>query len=369
MKSMNRLVGVIALVTIVGFSIVACGGGKSAFAGTWFLVEGSGSNMPSKCELLRDGAGFALNQAITWKTENNRFYLIHPDIAMAFDYKISGSKLDLTNDRGQKFTYVKELGGASEIVGTWFLMERSGNNLPLKWELLRDGTGLAGNSEIIWKTENNRLYIPSFAIAIDYKISGSKLELNNDESKKIVYVKELGGASEIVGTWFLFLVEGNFNSLPLKFELLRDGTVAGNRERIWKTENNRLYIPSFAMAVDYKISGSKLELNNDEGKKIVYVKELGGNSAIIGSWTDVERNGWVFNSNGELSYENGSKLAIRNYQFIVDGNKLVIHIENRLQTYDISISADERTVALTGGNNFGTWRVAGPGWSVNTLKK
>ena len=287
MKSTIKLFGIIVLISIVGFSIVACGGGNSVLAGTWFLIEGSGSNIPSKCELLRDGTGFALNQAITWKTENNRLYIIHPNLAMAFDYKLSGSMLNLSNDRGQKFVYVKELGGKSAIVGTWFLLEEEGNGyIPLEFELLKDGTGLAWDEKIIWKTENNRLYIPDLDIASDYKLSGAKL---------------------------------NFS--------------------------------------------------NDRGQKFVYVKELGGKSAIIGTWTDIEDDEWVFNSNGELSYENGSKNDIRNYQFIVDGNKLAIHIENRLQTYDIYVSADEKTVTMTGGKNLGRWRVAGPGWSENNLKK
>ena len=123
------------------------------------------------------------------------------------------------------------------------------------------------------------------------------------------------------------------------------------------------------MAVEYKISGAKLDLTDDEGKKYVYVKELGGKSAIIGTWTDIENNGWFFNSNGELSYENGSKNDIRKYRFIVDGNKLVLHIEDKLQTYDLSVSADGKTVYLTGANRLNNWRVAGPGWSENSLKK
>ena len=204
MKNLVKLVGIIALVAIVGVSMAACDGGKSALAGTWFLIEGSGSNIPLKCELLRDGTGFALNQALTWKTEKNRLYIIYPNLAMAFDYKISGSKLNLSSD---------------------------------------------------------------------------------------------------------------------------------------------------------------------EGKKFVYVNKLGGESAIVGTWTDIEDDGWVFNSNGELSYENGSKNDIRKYQYIVDDNKLTIHIEGTLQTYDISVSDDGTTAALTGGKDFSNWRVAGPGWSENNLKK
>jgi hypothetical protein len=284
MKNLVKLVGIIVLVMVIGFSMTACGGGKTALSGTWFLIEGRGSNIPAKCELLKDGTGFALDQAITWKTENNRLYIIHPSLAMAFDYKISGEKLNLSNDEGKNFVYVKKLGGESAIVGTWFLIEGSSRNIPLTCELLKDGTGFVLGQAIIWKTENNRLYIPGLAMTFDYKMSGSKLNLSVDN------------------------------------------------------------------------------------EQFVYVKQLGGKSTIAGTWTDIEDRKWDFNPDGKLTYENRQD-DIREYPYIVDGNKLAIHIENRLQTYDISVSADGKTASLTGGEDFSNWRVAGPGWSENELKK
>jgi hypothetical protein len=109
MRTFFKFLGIIIFATVIGFSMIVCGDGKSALSGTWFLIEGDDSDLPLKCELLRDGTGFALDQAITWKTENNRLYIIHPFLAMAFDYKISRERLNLSNDKGQKFVYVKEL--------------------------------------------------------------------------------------------------------------------------------------------------------------------------------------------------------------------------------------------------------------------
>ena len=264
--------------------MAACGGGKSALAGTWYLIEGRGENIPLKCELLRDGTGFALDQAVTWKTENNRLYIIHPYLAMAFNYKLSGSLLNLSNDKDQKFVYTKELGGTSAIVGTWFALEGVGQR---DFELLKDGTGTG----ITW--------------------------------------------------------DGKF---------------------IWKTENNRLYNPAFGLSVNYKISGAKLTLSNDNGREFVYMKNLGGNSAIVGTWTDIENIKWTFGADGKLTYENRQD-DIREYNYVTDGKKLAIHLREGVQSYDISISADGKTSELTGGEDLSGWRVAGPGWSENSLKK
>jgi hypothetical protein len=114
---------------ILGFFFTSCGGGKSGLVGRWYKIEGSGSSIPREIELLKDGTGFALQQAITWKTENKRFYVTHPGLAMTFDYELSGSKLELSNDDGQKFVYVKNLGGEPALVGTWELYTRDGESV------------------------------------------------------------------------------------------------------------------------------------------------------------------------------------------------------------------------------------------------
>jgi len=92
---------------------------------------------------------------------------------------------------------------------------------------------------------------------------------------------------------------------------------------------------------------------------------------IIGTWTDIENSRWVFSANGELAYENGKDSRdIKNYKYVVDDAKLSIRGYNvDLQTYDISISNGGKSLSLTGGENFRTWSVAGPGWSKNQLTK
>jgi hypothetical protein len=179
-----------------------------------------------------------------------------------------------------------------------------------------------------------------------------------------------GGKSALAGTWFL--IEGGDRLVPLKCELLRDGTgFALDQAITWKTEKNRVYIthPYLAMAFDYKLSGSKLTLSDDTGKTHVYTNKLGGNAAIAGTWTDIEDNEWVFGPNGMLSYENGGKNDIRTYQYFADERKLVIQFEGALQTYTIFITDAGKTATLTEGSNFYSWNTAGPGWSVNHLRK
>jgi hypothetical protein len=165
MKKAGKFSVLLMYLMAMGLILISCGGGKSAFAGKWYLVEGGGS-LPSDVELLKDGTGFALEQAITWKIENNRFYLTHPSLAMAFDYKISGSRLDLTDNDGKQIVYMK-LGGASAIVGTWDLISVNGNygdgdrgddddHIQV---LNKDGTGVFLRQKMKWAADNNSLYL------------------------------------------------------------------------------------------------------------------------------------------------------------------------------------------------------------------
>ncbi|GBU26324.1 hypothetical protein R83H12_03020 [Fibrobacteria bacterium R8-3-H12] len=76
--------------------------------GQWFKENKNNDYM----ELFKDGTGiFYLNTAgkivISWKVENKRFVI---GIALGielYDYKISGSKLTLTSNKGESITYVK----------------------------------------------------------------------------------------------------------------------------------------------------------------------------------------------------------------------------------------------------------------------
>jgi hypothetical protein len=158
----------------MGLLLISCGGGKSAFAGKWYLVEKGSGSMPRDVELLKDGTGFAMDQELTWKTESKRFYITHPSGAMAFDYKLSGSRLDLSDDDGGTTVYMKKLGGASALAGTWEFVSYNGeqldgdngvqldegNGVPeFSMVLEKDGSGTFGEENIKWISENDTLYM------------------------------------------------------------------------------------------------------------------------------------------------------------------------------------------------------------------
>ena len=69
----------------------------------------------------------------------------------------------------------------SAFVGKWEL-ER-GNFQFDKAELFKDGTGIVDDGGFSWKVVNKRLVIthPFFALACDYKISGSRITLTTDD--------------------------------------------------------------------------------------------------------------------------------------------------------------------------------------------
>jgi hypothetical protein len=185
----NRFSLLLACLTALSFFLASCGGGEPALAGKWRLIDGS--SIPEDVELLKDGSGLALGRAVAWKTENTRFYILHPDLALAFDYELSGSTLRLTNDEGEKFIYVKEFGGAAAIVGSWELVSvtRGGEKADEeKWVYTfnKDGTGAQEldeeSDEFKWVTDNDILYhlyeAGNAKQSYTYKIEGGTLTLS-----------------------------------------------------------------------------------------------------------------------------------------------------------------------------------------------
>ncbi len=85
----------------------AFGANPPTLAGRWVLEEGgrAPSGFPGNMELLKDGSCIVDGRSRTWKTEGGRFYFMG-DKALAFDYKMSGSTLTLTNDDGKGVSYL-----------------------------------------------------------------------------------------------------------------------------------------------------------------------------------------------------------------------------------------------------------------------
>ena len=109
MKNKKILFGIVAVVAII-FTLTACGG-SSALVGRWLPDEGQRipSSFPERnMELLKDGKGLIDGYEFSWRTEGGRFYITNPLMAYAYNYKISGSKLTLTDDQGKSITYTKQ---------------------------------------------------------------------------------------------------------------------------------------------------------------------------------------------------------------------------------------------------------------------
>jgi hypothetical protein len=174
--------------TVLGLFLTSCGGGKSALAGTWLLVEGRGF---TDVELLKDGTGTVLDRtgnsagsgAISWKVKKNRMYVTHTRGALSFDYQVAGSKLTLTEEDGDTLIYLKP-GGSSELAGKWISTDGWVN-----LEFTKDGKGSTDALGFIWATDGNRLFMSGHN-GYEYKISGSTLTLTNNDRKTFQLKKE-----------------------------------------------------------------------------------------------------------------------------------------------------------------------------------
>jgi len=89
-------------------SLYAQSGGSSAFVGKWSLVEGPTRNNPEIMILGADGTGTVDGEGFAWKTENNRFYLIHPLLSFSWSYQVSVSTLTLTDNNGTILKYSRQ---------------------------------------------------------------------------------------------------------------------------------------------------------------------------------------------------------------------------------------------------------------------
>ena len=153
------------------------------------MIEGEGRYIPEDIELLKDGTGFALNQAVTWKTEKDRLFIIHPDLAIAFNYKLTGSRLDLTNDYGEMFIYISKFGGPSPIVGAWVLVSFFGEPVTYEYwmEYNKDGTRIDSNGDNCkWFADSDFLYeiLDSSKYKQRYQIKSGTLTLTGDDGKE-----------------------------------------------------------------------------------------------------------------------------------------------------------------------------------------
>jgi len=103
--------GILVLVFGLVFSIVACGG-SSSLVGRWVPEEGqrvSSDFIERSLELQKDGTGIGDGYSLKWTTEKGRITLkLDVGMGFAYDYKLSGSTLTMTNDKGTSVRYKKQ---------------------------------------------------------------------------------------------------------------------------------------------------------------------------------------------------------------------------------------------------------------------
>jgi hypothetical protein len=103
---------VFVLALMLAFSLVACGGGSSSLVGKWVPEEGQeipDNFFEKNFELSKDGTGINDMFSLKWKAEKGRLTITFDmGFSFAYNYKISGTTLILTNDDGESAKYSKK---------------------------------------------------------------------------------------------------------------------------------------------------------------------------------------------------------------------------------------------------------------------
>jgi len=133
------------------------GCGKSV-VGRWTLDEGQSTyGVIEEMELLKDGSGIVDRMGITWKTERGRIYFTASLQAQAWDYKISGKTLTLTDNNGESRTYSKYKPGQSKPQADeeWVEPSRSWARFRYDWARFLTEAAKMTWGAILWLLEWN----------------------------------------------------------------------------------------------------------------------------------------------------------------------------------------------------------------------
>jgi len=109
MKKISGVKAAVAMLLLAGMIavIAGCGGGL-ALVGRWELEHGQPTRGNIEAmELLKDGTGIVDEVGVSWKVDNGRFYITASLGASAYDYKVSGETLTLTDKNNTSLTYRK----------------------------------------------------------------------------------------------------------------------------------------------------------------------------------------------------------------------------------------------------------------------
>jgi len=159
----------------------------SALVGRW--IEVFGENKGDVLELLSDGTGILTKDsegiAITWKTENGRFYITASGKAQSQNYKLQGS-LTFTDDKGEISEYTKCKQDCQEAVKEYVKAKAEAEAkakaeaLKAKFAGVKKGSFTDSRHGKSYKTLkfDNQTWM---AENLDYNANGSKC-FNNSES-------------------------------------------------------------------------------------------------------------------------------------------------------------------------------------------
>ncbi|MCL2265946.1 MAG: hypothetical protein FWC22_07890 [Treponema sp.] len=106
MKNTIRVIGIIVLAAVIGFTMVACGGGGGKPNGTYYNEQYKSSYTFSGDKLTMDVSGYTFE--FTFSVKDGKL-ITSSDLGIAeINYTLKGKELTIFNDDGSSFTLIKQ---------------------------------------------------------------------------------------------------------------------------------------------------------------------------------------------------------------------------------------------------------------------
>ena len=205
MKKLNKILGIIAFVAVIGFLMAACdddlGGwesGKNPFVGVWDGISPDGDEIRFEFTgvTFTRSRGFS-NGTYTY-VRNNRVNLYVADFYVIGSATVSGDSMTITEEGWGTYT----LSRSNPFVGTWG-GGSSGRSIVFtrSTATFRSSTGTGSSTYTYTYSGSNTVTLNGRSEVISARVSGGSITITQEGYPNETFSRRISEANPFVGVW------------------------------------------------------------------------------------------------------------------------------------------------------------------------